>query len=136
MSFQNQGKIILIVEDNPYNMKLAVDLLELAGFTVLKAFNGKGSLSILVKNTPHLILLDLRLPDMHGFDVFKKIKENKNLDTTKVVAITASAMKDEEEEIKEMGFDAFTIKPIDTVNFVKCIERVIHQEGKGNGKSC
>jgi len=136
MSRKNQGKIILIVEDNQYNMKLAVDLLELAGFVVLKAVNGQAALNVLVDKTPHLILLDLRLPDMDGVETFKKLKENKNLEATKIVAFTASAMKYEEAEIKKMGFDAFIIKPIDTVNFVNCIETIIHQKGKGNGGSC
>ena len=136
MSIQNQGKIILIVEDNPYNMKLAADLLGLDGFSILKAVNGQSALNILVNNSPHLILLDLRLPGMDGFEIFRRIRENKNLDATKIVAFTASAMKNEEDEIKKMGFDAFALKPIDTLNFVKCIESVIHHKGKGDGRSC
>lgn len=136
MREQNTSKLILVVEDNQYNMKLAVDLLQLAGFAVLKAINGQSALNILKDKTPHLILLDLRMPGMDGFEVFRRIKENKNLDATKVVAFTASAMKDEEDEIKRMGFDAFALKPIDTVNFVKCIESIIQHKGKGDGRSC
>lgn len=131
MSDRNRGKVILIVEDNKHNMELAADLLEVAGFTTLQARNGENALKILADNTPHVVLLDLRLPDVHGLEIFRKIRENKKLDATKVIVFTASAMKEEEEKIRGMGFDAFISKPIDTTRFVQAIEEILHQVKKG-----
>jgi two-component system cell cycle response regulator DivK len=109
---------ILIIEDNVRNMKLAVDLLELADFRVLKATSAEFALETLRSCVPQLILLDIGLPGMSGFEVYAKMRENPALKTTKIVAFTASAMREEEEKILGMGFDGFISKPIDIDDFV------------------
>ncbi|MCQ9206717.1 MAG: response regulator [Omnitrophica bacterium] len=118
-------KTIMVIEDKPLNMKLAVDLLELNGFNALKAFDGKSALEILKENVPDLILMDIGLPDMDGFELFKKLKEDKRLDKVRIGAFTASVMKEDEEKIKEVGFNFYIKKPIDTKAFIETIKNLV-----------
>ena len=97
-------KRILIVEDNPTNMKLIGDLLEVSGFMVLRADNGNSALEILNSTTPDLILLDINLPRMSGLQLFKKIKENPTCRSVRIVAVTALAMETEKKQILSLGF--------------------------------
>lgn len=118
-------KTILIVEDNERNMKLAVDLLELALFRVLKAFDGETAMEILKTERPDLILLDIGLPGISGYEVYARVRADERLKSVKVVAFTASVMKHEKEKMLQEGFDAFIAKPIDTVNFVREIKALL-----------
>lgn len=115
-------KTVLIVEDNLLNMKLESDLLEANGLNVLKAFCGKEALDLLGSSLPDLILLDIRLPDTSGLELFKKIKQDPRLDSIKIIAVTASVTKEEEEEIKKANFDGFIAKPINIKDFVRQIK--------------
>ena len=115
----------MIVEDNPLNMKLAADLLELHGFTVLKAYEGETALRLLETAQPDLILLDLHLPGMDGLEVFKKIRANAGLQRVRVVALTASVMREEEQRIRACGFTDYITKPFDTKAFVKKIQELL-----------
>jgi len=124
MPDQNQEKIILIVEDNERNMKLAVDLLELNGFRTLKAPDGETALEILKTQRPDLILLDIGLPGSSGDEIYRKIRADQRISSLKVVAFSASVMRHEKERMLQIGFDAFIAKPIDTVDFIKDIERL------------
>jgi len=125
MEQAEQRKTILIVEDNPANMKLAADLLELHGFTVLKAYEGETALRLLETERPDLILLDLHLPGMDGLEVFKKIRADAGLEGIRVVALTASAMREEEQRIRACGFTDYIAKPIDTKAFVNKIQQLL-----------
>lgn len=125
MTDNSQKKIILVVEDNPLNMKLSGDLLELNGFEVLKASNGHSALEVLKRNTPDLILMDIGLQDMDGFEVYRKIREDERLNSVMVVALTALAMKEDEDKIKAAGFNFYITKPIDTKNFIKTIKEIL-----------
>src|SRR5689334_15676894 len=109
-------KIILIVEDNERSMRLAVDLLELAHFYVIQAYDGETALEILKTQRPDMILLDMGLPGMNGLEVYAKIRENKDLNSVKIIAVTASVMRHERENILKAGFDAFVPKPINTTS--------------------
>jgi two-component system cell cycle response regulator DivK len=115
-------KTVLIVEDNLLNMKLESDLLEVNGLNVLKAFCGKEALDLLGSFLPDLILLDVRLPDTSGLELFKKIKQDPRLSSIKIIAVTASVTKEEEEEIKKANFDGFIAKPINIKDFVRQIK--------------
>ncbi len=117
--------MVLIIEDNPLNMTLEADLLQMAGFNVLKAACAKEALEALQGTVPDLIILDIRLPDMDGFELFAKIRQDKKLAAVKVAAVTASAMKEDEEKIKALGFDAFIAKPIDIKNFARQISGLL-----------
>lgn len=121
-------KTILVVEDNPLNMKLTVDLLELSGFVVLKAQDGITALDILKTTRPELILLDIQLPDIDGVEVFRRIREDKRLDSVKVIAVTAAVMKERREEIIKAGFDGLILKPIDTKGFIKEVKGLVSKD--------
>lgn len=127
MPEETSKKTVLVVEDNPINMKLAADLLELHGFTVLKASEGETVLHMLKTQRPDLILLDIHLPGMDGFEVFRKIKADPALQRIRIVALTASAMREEEQTIRGLGFHDYISKPIDTKRFVQKIREILGQ---------
>lgn len=112
---------VLVVEDHPLNMKLASDLLELNGFQVVKAADGESALQMLQTARPDLILLDLHLPGMDGLQVFQKLRADPRLSRIPVIALTASAMKDEEERVRSVGFTDYIAKPIDTKRFITTV---------------
>ena len=114
-------KTILIVEDDPLSMRLSVDLLEINGFKTLSCRDGSSALETLKNIIPDLILLDINMPKMNGFQVYEKIRQDGRLDRVKVIALSASAMKEDEEKIMAAGFDDFVPKPIDTKGLVKKI---------------
>lgn len=116
---------VLVVEDNPLNMKLATDLLQLDGFTVLQAADGTTALELAATHQPSLVLLDIHLPGMDGIEVFRKLKAEAGGRGMKIVALTASALKEEEAHIRTLGFDQFIAKPIDTRQFIPTIRQVL-----------
>jgi CheY-like chemotaxis protein len=118
-------KVILVVEDHPLNMRLAVDLLTLGGFNVLEAADGETALEVVKTNRPDLVLLDIRLPGMDGFELFRKIREDASLNPIKIVALTASVMRAEEQKIVDLGFTDYITKPIDTKQFIKKIQAIV-----------
>lgn len=118
-------KTIMIVEDDPLNMRLAVDLLEMNGFNTLGCRDGAAAIETLKDTVPDLILLDINMPKMNGFEVHKKIREDGRLDRVKVIALSASAMKEDEERIRAAGFDGFVPKPIDTKGLVRKIREYL-----------
>ncbi len=115
-------KTIMVVEDEPLSMRLTIDLLEMNGFNVLSCTDGCGALDMLSQNIPDLILLDINLPRMNGFEVHRKISEDSRLEKVKVVALSASVMREDEERIRAAGFDDFIPKPIDTKGLIKKIK--------------
>lgn len=123
---RNNKKTILVIEDNPLNMKLVVDFLEHKGFSLLKATDGETAFKFLNKNIPDLIILDIRLPDIDGFTIFDTIRKDDNLKNIKVMAMTALAMSDDEQRLKEAGFDAYILKPIDIKEFIKLVTKLLN----------
>ncbi|HPO45069.1 MAG TPA: response regulator [Spirochaetota bacterium] len=115
-------KTVMVVEDEPLSMRLTIDLLEMNGFNVLSCTDGCGALDMLSQNIPDLILLDINLPRMNGFEVYRKISEDSRLEKVKVVALSASVMREDEERIRAAGFDDFIPKPIDTKGLIKKIK--------------
>ena len=122
---------ILVVEDNPMNMELAVDLLKLAGYDVLSATTGQEALDISERESLDLILMDVQLPGMDGLAVTKKLKENPETSHIPVVALTAHAMKGDEERMLSHGCAGYIAKPIDTREFPKAVEEFISKIEKG-----
>lgn len=112
---------VFVVEDHPLNMKLTSDLLELHGFQVVKATDGESALQLLQTLQPDLILLDIHLPGMDGLQVFQQIKADPRLSAVPVIALTASAMRDQEERIRTVGFTDYIAKPIDTKRFIATV---------------
>ena len=119
------NKTILIVEDNELNMKLFNELLESQHYITLKTSDGREALKIARDHKPDLILMDLQLPEISGLEVTKWIKEDDNLKSTPVIAMTAFSMKGDEEKIREGGCEAWITKPISVSHFFDTIKRVL-----------
>ena len=119
------AKTVLIVEDNELNMKLFRDLLEAHGYQTSGTSNGFEALDLVRKLRPDLILMDIQLPQVSGLEVTKWIKDDPELRSIPVVAVTAFAMKGDEERIREGGCEAYIAKPISVANFLDTVERFL-----------
>lgn len=115
-------KSVMIVEDNELNMKLFNDLLEAKGYRTIKTHNGLEALDLAREHNPDLILMDIQLPEVSGLEVTKWLKEDDKLHVIPVIAVTAFAMKGDEERIRQGGCEAYISKPISVVEFLKTIE--------------
>jgi len=118
-------KTVLIVEDNELNMKLFHDLLEAHGYQTLQTRNGMEALQLARDNRPDLILMDIQLPEVSGLEVTKWLKEDDRLRAIPVVAVTAFAMKGDEERIREGGCEAYISKPISVATFLDTVRQFI-----------
>lgn len=118
-------KTVLIVEDNDLNMKLFNDLLEAHGYATLKTRLGLEGFELAQAHRPDLILMDIQLPEVSGLDVIKLLKEDDALRSIPVIAITAFAMKGDEEKIRKSGCEGYLSKPISVVKFVETIRSFI-----------
>jgi two-component system cell cycle response regulator DivK len=119
------AKTVLIVEDNELNMKLFRDLLEAHGYQTTGTSNGVEALSLVRKLRPDLILMDIQLPQVSGLEVTRWIKDDPELRSIPVVAVTAFAMKGDEERIREGGCEAYLSKPISVGKFIETVRRFI-----------
>ncbi|EQA35865.1 putative polar-differentiation response regulator DivK [Leptospira inadai serovar Lyme str. 10] len=105
---------VLIVDDNPINLKLACNVLKAAGFEIITAVDAEGTLHNLEKITPDIILMDIELPGMDGLTLTKLLKENNKTKHIPVVALTSYAMKGDQEKAFKSGCVGYITKPIDT----------------------
>jgi two-component system cell cycle response regulator DivK len=119
------SKKILIVEDNELNMKLFHDLLEVHGYETLQTKDGREALDLARKHSPDLILMDIQLPEVSGLEVTRWIKADEALKSIPVIAVTAFAMKGDEEKIRSGGCEAYIAKPISVTNFLETIQKVL-----------
>ena len=119
------AKKVLIVEDNELNMKLFHDLLDAQGYETLQTREGLQALALARQHLPDLILMDIQLPEISGLEVTKWLKEDDDLSHIPVVAVTAFAMKGDEERIREGGCEAYISKPISVVHFLDTIKRLM-----------
>lgn len=117
---------ILIVEDNELNLQLATDLLEAKGFLVFQARTAEEGLRLARQVHPNLILMDLSLPGMDGLCAASALKADPVTSAITTVALTAHAMKGDEEIAKKAGCDGYLTKPIDTRTFVNSISQILH----------
>lgn len=118
-------KRVMIVEDNELNMKLFNDLLEANGYETIKTRNGLEALDLAREHRPDLILMDIQLPEVSGLEITKWIKEDDELHAIPVIAVTAFAMKGDEERIRQGGCEAYISKPISVSKFVETIKSYI-----------
>ena len=118
-------KTVLIVEDNELNMKLFHDLLQANGFNTIETRNGIEALDLARKHKPDLILMDIQLPEVSGLEVTKCIKEDDELKSIPVVAVTAFAMKGDEERIRQGGCEAYLSKPISVAKFLETVRHFV-----------
>jgi len=119
------SKTVLIVEDNELNMKLFHDLLEAQGYGILQTRDGMEALKMAREHKPDLILMDIQLPEVSGLEVTKWIKEDDDLKSIPIIAVTAFAMKGDEEKIREGGCEAYIAKPISVSNFLATVEKFL-----------
>ena len=118
-------KTILVVEDNELNMKLFHDLLEAHGYNILQTRDGMEALKLARQHKPDLILMDIQLPEVSGLEVTKWIKEDDALKAIPIIAVTAFAMKGDEEKIREGGCEAYIAKPISVTNVLKTVQQFL-----------
>ena len=113
------SKTVLIVEDDPKSLMLVRDLLQISGYTILEATNGKRGVELAKGKKPDLILMDIQMPVMDGLKASRILKADEGTKDIPIVALTASAMKEDEMKILEAGFDGYITKPLDTREFLK-----------------
>lgn len=118
---KNEKPKVLIVEDNHMNKVLVREILTMNGYEVLEADSGVEAIKILTTTVPDLILMDLQLPEMDGFTATRIIKSGERLKSVPVLALTASAMKGDEEKILKKGFDGYVPKPIEKKKLLDAI---------------
>lgn len=119
------SKTVMIVEDNELNMKLFHDLLESKGYDIIQTRNGMEALDLARAHHPDLILMDIQLPEVSGLTVTKWIKEDDELRAIPIIAVTAFAMKGDEERILEGGCEGYISKPISVPHFLETIASYI-----------
>src|SRR5215475_13043607 len=118
-------KKVLIVEDNELNMKLFNDLLVAHGYATLQTKDGVEAIALAREHRPDLILMDIQLPEVSGLQVTQWLKEDDNLRTIPIIAVTAFAMKGDEEKIRDGGCEAYIAKPISIASFLRTVERFL-----------
>jgi len=117
-----RAKTVLVVEDNELNLKLFRDLLETRGYDVVETRDGMEALKLARQHKPDLIIMDIQLPEVSGLEVTKWIKEDDALKAIPIIAVTAFAMKGDEEKIRESGCEAYIAKPMSVMNFLSTID--------------
>ena len=124
------GESILIVEDNPLNLELISDILEANGYAITTAVNGADALKQVDTDQPDLILMDIQLPGLDGLTVTGMIKEKPGFDKVPIIALTAHAMRGDEEKAREAGCDGYISKPIDTRSITQTIRGFLDRAGE------
>jgi two-component system cell cycle response regulator DivK len=119
---KSMPKKVMIVEDNELNMKLFRDLIEASGYETVRTRNGLEALDLARLHRPDLILMDIQLPEVSGLEVTKWLKEDDDLHVIPVIAVTAFAMKGDEERIRQGGCEAYISKPISVPRFIETIK--------------
>ncbi len=119
------GATILVVEDHELNMKLFHDLLDAHGYNTILTSDGVEALRLAREHRPDLVLLDIQLPELSGLEVAKQLKSDENLKAIPIVAVTAFAMKGDEEKILEGGCEAYIAKPISVANLLETVQKLL-----------
>ena len=119
------SKKILVVEDTEDNRQILRDLLGMAGYDMIEAHDGAEGVAKAAEHRPDLILMDIQLPEVSGLEVTKWLKADDELQGIPVVAVTAFAMKGDEEKIREGGCEAYISKPISVASFLDTVRKFI-----------
>ena len=119
------AKTVLIVEDSELNMRLFNDLLEAFGYKTVKTRDGRTAVQLAREHKPDLIVMDIQLPEISGLEITDRLKKDTALKNIPVVAVTAFAMRGDEQKILAAGCDAYLSKPISVTTFLETIRRFI-----------
>ena len=119
-------RTVLIVEDNELNMKLFHDLLSAHGYVTLQTRNGRQALELAQEHHPDLIIMDIQLPEVSGLEVTRWIKSDDATKDIPVIAVTAFAMKGDEEKILNGGCEAYIAKPISVTQFIDTVKTFVN----------
>ena len=119
MSGIGEGRLILVVEDNELNMKLARDVLQFHGFRTVETVNGEDGVAIAREHHPDLILMDISLPGIDGVEATRQLKGDPSTADIPIVALTASVLQADRARFEEAGFVGLIAKPIDVMAFPK-----------------
>lgn len=124
------SSVILVVDDNPTNLKLASAVLQAEGHTVVPATDAEQAQVLLAERVPDLILMDIALPGMDGLELTRRLKADPRLRHVPVIALTAFAMKGDDQKAREAGCDGYITKPIDTRAMPALVRQVLEQAGE------
>ncbi len=119
------AKTVLIVEDNELNMRLFNDLLEAFGYKTVKTRDGRQAVPLAQAHMPDLIVMDIQLPGMSGLEITETLKGDAALKSIPIVAVTAFAMRGDEQKIRDRGCEAYLSKPISVTSFLETVRRFI-----------
>jgi two-component system, cell cycle response regulator DivK len=119
------GELILIIEDNEKNRKLARDVLQVKGYKTIESETAEDGLKLALDKSPALVLMDIQLPGMDGITALKQLRANPQTKSVPVIAITASAMTNNRQAMLAEGFDGYQSKPISVKDFFAELERVL-----------
>jgi len=125
------GELILIVEDNDKNRKLVRDVLQFRGYRTLDAETGEIGLALAREALPALVLMDIQLPGMSGIDALGHLRADPATCHIPVIAVTASAMMQDRQQILAAGFDAYQSKPIDVKGFLQLVAEILQAGPRG-----
>jgi CheY-like chemotaxis protein len=126
--------IILVVDDNPTNLKLVSDVLEFEGYDILKAVDAEEAQVVLADTVPDLILMDIALPGMDGLTLTRKLKAEPRTRNIRIVALTAFAMKGDDQKALDSGCDGYITKPIDTRKLPEQVAEILQRRAASKTK--
>lgn len=126
------NELILIVEDNEKNRRLLRKVLQVSGYRVAEVETGRDAVVAAREQGPDLILLDYQLPDIDGIEVFRLIRADPAIKRMPIVAVTASAMPEDQKRMREAGFDGFETKPINVKDLLVTVAKFLAPEYKGS----
>ena len=120
-------KQILIVEDNEKNMKLVRDVLQVKGYATLEAVSAEDGLRLAAEHHPDLILMDIQLPGMNGIEALKVLRADPATAAIPAIAVTASVMQQDRNQITEAGFDGYIGKPLNLTEFLDAVKTILER---------
>ena len=119
------GELILVVEDNEKNRKLVRDVLTFKGYTIIEAETGEEGVRLAVERLPKLVLMDIQLPGIDGIEALRRIRAHDATRAVPIIAVTASAMDRDRQQIMAAGFDGYQSKPLNVKEFIAAVEAIL-----------
>jgi len=119
------GELILVVEDNEKNRKLVRDVLTFRGYQIIEAERGEDGVQLARERLPRLILMDIQLPGIDGIEALRRLRADETTRAIPVVAVTASAMDRDRQQIMAAGFDGYQSKPLNVKEFIAAVEAML-----------